>query len=68
MPGGVEMYVARHSLFVVKRMPDSGSTHHPGCPSYEPEARQSGLGELVGEAVLESSGAGRTPRGFSVDG
>ncbi len=54
MPGGVEMYVARHSLFVVKRMPDSGSTHHPGCPSYEPEARQSGLGELVGEAVLES--------------
>jgi len=54
MPGGVEMYVARHSLFVVKRMPDSGSTHHPGCPSYEPEARQSGLGELMGEAVLES--------------
>jgi hypothetical protein len=54
MPGGVEMYVARHSLFVVKRMPESGSTHHPGCPSYEPEAGQSGLGELVGEAVLES--------------
>ncbi len=54
MPGGVEMYVARHSLFVVKRMPDSGSAHHPGCPSYEPEAQQSGLGELVGEAVLES--------------
>jgi len=54
MPGGVEMYVARHSLFVVKRMPDSGSAHHPGCPSYEPEAQQSGLGELMGEAVLES--------------
>ena len=54
MPGGVEMYVARHILFVVKRMPDSGSAHHPGCPSYEPEAQQSGLGELVGEAVLES--------------
>lgn len=54
MPGGVEMYVARHSLFVVKRMPDSGSAHHLGCPSYEPEARQSGLGELLGEAVLET--------------
>ena len=54
MPGGVEMYVARHRLFVVKRMPDSGSTHHPGCPSYEPEAQQSGLGELLGEAVLET--------------
>jgi len=54
MPGGVEMYVARHSLFVVKRMPGSGSAHHPGCPSYEPEAQQSGLGELLGEAVLET--------------
>lgn len=54
IPGGVEMYVARHSLFVIKRMPDSGSVHHPGCPSYEPEAQQSGLGELLGEAVLES--------------
>lgn len=54
VPGGVEMYVARHRQFVVKRMPDSGSAHHPGCPSYEPEVQQSGLGELVGEAVLES--------------
>ena len=53
VPGGVEMYVARHRQFVVKRMPDSGSTHHPGCSSYEPEVQQSGLGELVGEAVLE---------------
>lgn len=49
----VEMYVARHGRFVVKRMPDTGSQHHPGCPSYEPEAAQSGLGELVGDAVLE---------------
>jgi len=54
VPGGVEMYVARHRQFVVKRMPDSGSAHHPGCPSYEPEIQQSGLGELVGEAVLET--------------
>jgi len=54
VPGGVEMYVALHRQFVVKRMPDSGNTHHPGCPSFEPEAQQSGLGELVGEAVLES--------------
>ena len=54
VPGGVEMYVARHRRFVVKRMPDTGSQHHPGCPSYEPEAQQSGLGELLGEAVLET--------------
>ncbi|MFT3815666.1 MAG: DUF1173 family protein [Acidovorax sp.] len=52
-PGGVEMYVARHRLFVLKRMPGSGMRHHPSCPSYEPDARQSGLGELEGDAVLE---------------
>src|SRR5690606_35724902 len=51
--GGVEMYVARHRQFVVKRMPGTGNDHHPSCPSFEPAAQQSGLGELVGEAVLE---------------
>jgi hypothetical protein len=53
VPGGVEMYVARHRQFVIKRMPDTGNRHAPVCPSYEPEAQQSGLGELLGEAVLE---------------
>lgn len=53
VPGGVEMYIARHRQFVLKRMPGSGMRHHPGCPSYEPDAEQSGLGELVGDAVLE---------------
>lgn len=52
-PNGIEMYVARHRQFVIKRMPDSGSDHHPCCPSYEPESQHSGLGELLGEAVLE---------------
>lgn len=51
--GGVEMYVARHGKLVVKRMPGTGSDHHPSCPSFEPEPQQSGLGELMGEAVLE---------------
>lgn len=55
VPGGVEMYVAHHSQFVVKRMPDTGSLHHPGCPSFEPAPQQSGLGELMGAAVLESA-------------
>lgn len=52
-PNGIEMYVARHRQFVIKRMPESGSTHHPFCPSYEPESQYSGLGELLGDAVLE---------------
>ena len=51
--GGIEMYVALHRLFVVKRMPDTGCRHHPACPSYQPPSHQSGLGELMGEAIIE---------------
>lgn len=53
--GGVEMYIARHADYVVKRMPDTGHQHHPTCPSFEPEPGMSGLGELVGEAIIEHS-------------
>jgi len=49
------MYVAKHRQYVVKRMPDSGPRHHATCSSYEPEPGQSGLGELVGEAIIEHS-------------
>lgn len=51
--GGVEMYVARHHRYIVKRMPDTGKAHHPSCPSYEPDGTYSGLGDLVGDAILE---------------
>jgi hypothetical protein len=54
MPDGIEMYVARHRHYLVKRMPDTGKTHHPLCPSYEPDNAYSGLGDLVGDAVLET--------------
>lgn len=54
MPGGIEMYVARHHQLLVKRMPDTGKSHHPLCPSYEPDNAYSGLGDLVGDAVLET--------------
>lgn len=53
--GGIEMYVAKHRRYVVKRMPDTGQQHHATCVSYEPEPGQSGLGELVGEAIIERS-------------
>jgi len=53
VPGGVEMYVARHAAYVIKRMPDSGHLHRAACPSFEPDAGCSGLGELVGEAIVE---------------
>jgi hypothetical protein len=53
VPGGVEMYVAFHRRYVAKRMPETGSRHHPACPSYEPGPQQSGRGELARDAVLE---------------
>lgn len=53
--GGIEMYVAKHRLYVVKRMPETGHQHHATCVSYEPELGQSGLGELIGEAIIERS-------------
>ena len=53
VPGGIEMYVARHAEFVIKRMPGTGHRHHPICNSIEPEAALSGLGELIGEAIVE---------------
>ena len=45
VPGGVEMYVARHRQYVIKRMPDTGDRHHPGCPSFDPDA--GALAELL---------------------
>jgi hypothetical protein len=53
VPGGVQMYIAKHAEYLVKRMPDSGRQHHPTCPSFEPEPGMSGLGELLGEAIIE---------------
>ena len=47
------MYVARHAAFVIKRMPETGPRHRPTCPSFEPEAGLSGLGQLLGQAIIE---------------
>jgi Protein of unknown function (DUF1173) len=58
---GIEMYVARlGDGYIVKRMPDSGSQHAPGCPSYEPPAESSGLGQVLGSAITEDPATGET--------
>jgi Protein of unknown function (DUF1173) len=60
----VEMYVARlagsNGGFIVKRMPDTGSRHAPDCPSYEPPAEFSGLGQVLGSAITEDPATGET--------
>ena len=58
---GVEMYVARLGEgYIVKRMPDTGSHHAPDCPSYEPPAEFSGLGQVLGSAIIEDPATGET--------
>jgi hypothetical protein len=62
--GGVEMYVARlagtSERYIVKRMPDTGSQHAPDCPSYEPPPEVSGLGQVLGLAIVEDPATGVT--------
>ena len=53
VPEGVDMYIARFKNFVIKRMPGTGERHHPACTHYEPAYGQSGLGEILGEAIIE---------------
>ena len=58
---GVEMYVARLGEgYIVKRMPDTGSHHAAYCPSYEPPAEFSGLGQVLGSAITEDPATGET--------
>lgn len=58
---GVEMYVARLGEgYIVKRMPDTGSHHASDCPSYEPPAEFSGLGQVLGGAITEDPATGET--------
>lgn len=53
--GGVEMCIAKYSDYVLRRMPEQGSLHHPTCPHYEIPARDSGFGQVLGEAIIERS-------------
>src|SRR5208283_1086717 len=55
---GVEMYVSKFRDFVIKRMPETGAEHRPICPSYELPATESGLGEVLGEAIIERGSEG----------
>lgn len=52
VPGGIEMYIAKHRDFLIKRMPGTGPQHHPSCDSWEPDASHSGRGALLGDAVV----------------
>jgi hypothetical protein len=62
---GVEMYVARAGeRYVIKRMPDSGSSHQLECPSYESPFELSGIGEVMGTAIRTNPSDGTTALKF----
>ena len=66
---GIEMYVARlGDGYLIKRMPYTGNHHAPDCPSYEPPAEFSGLGQVLGSAITEDpvNGVTALKLGFSM--
>jgi hypothetical protein len=59
------MYIANiGGKYVVKRMPDTGPLHAPGCESYEPPPELSGLGEVLGSAIKENTDSGMSELRF----
>jgi hypothetical protein len=61
-PQGAEMYVVRlDGRYHIKRMPNTGGDHDPSsCSSYEAPAELSGLGQVMGSAIIESPEMGTT--------
>lgn len=58
---GIEMYVAKiGEKYAIKRMPNTGADHWPGCVSYEPPPANSGLGEVMGTAIVDDPNKGTT--------
>lgn len=65
-PDGIPMYIAKiGDIHVIKRMPNSGSTHHIRCESYETPPELSGLGQVEGSAIQENTENGTTVLKFN---
>ncbi|MEW4339652.1 DUF1173 domain-containing protein [Chromobacterium vaccinii] len=61
-----QMYLAKvNSKVHIKRMPNTGETHAPGCDSYDAPAELSGLGEVIGSAIQENPEEGTTALRFN---
>lgn len=57
----VPLYIARiGDQYLLKRWPNSGSQHRYTCSRYEPGPEASGLGSLMGGAIVEEPHSGQT--------
>jgi hypothetical protein len=62
---GVPLYIAKvNNSYILKRMPNTGGAHSPGCVSYEPPHELSGLGEVLGQAIQENPESGEVALKF----
>lgn len=64
-----EMYIARvNDIYIVKRMPSSGTDHAPQCDAFQPPEELSGLSQIQGSAFDEDpeDGTTRLKLGFSL--
>lgn len=58
---GIEVYIARrHDQYVIHRMPNTGPAHTPDCDHFEPDEDLTGLGALVGHAIIDDQDTGLT--------
>lgn len=56
-----QMYIARtNGRFLIKRMPGTGQRHALACDSYEAPEILSGVGEVMGTAIVEDIDSGNT--------
>lgn len=66
-PTGVVMYTARHAdTILVKRFPHTASEHAPLCSSYLPPPQLSGLGQMLGGAIVEQGDETTLRLGFAL--
>ena len=58
---GIEVYLARrHDQYVIHRMPNTGPLHAPDCDHFEPDEDLTGLGALLGHAIVDDENTGLT--------
>ena len=58
---GIAVYIARrHDHYVIHRMPNTGPDHTPDCDHFEPDEDLTGLGALIGHAIIDDQDTGLT--------
>ncbi len=61
----LRLYIShRHGGYVLARMPDTGPNHAPWCDHYDAPDHLTGLGQVIGSAVIDDEASGETTLKF----